>query len=160
MTPNNELAPGFITIDQAVELIKSDSRDNPTIDMDYISSHTVWIEVNQNFRIPKVRKLKPEEVRRTKYGKIKDEEHIGDVYVAITTNYERELLKKTIFDKFREMTGKEYKELGVRARSTVADDAQGKAAVQPRVNAKPIAKEGAIIGEGTTMDTNGQNITV
>lgn len=160
MSPNNELNPGFVSVDEACELIRSDSRENPVVDMDYISSHTVWIEVNQNFRIPKIRKLKPEEVRKTKYGKIKDEEYIGDVYVAITTNYERELLKKTIFDKYRELVGHEYRELGVRARSTVADDAQGKAAVQPRVNAKPIAKEGAIIGGGETMDTNGQNITV
>ena len=160
MTPNNELAPGFITIDQAVELIKSDSRENPVVDMDYISSHTIWIEVNQNFRIPRIRKLSPEEVRKNRYGKIIDEDHIDDVFVAVTTNFEKELLKKTIYDKFREETGREYKELGVRARSTVADDAQGKAAVQPRNNPKPIAKEGTIIGEGTTMDTNGQNITV
>ena len=160
MTPSANLNPGFISVEEACELIKSDTRENPVVDMDYIASHTVWIEVNQNFRIPKVRKLKPEEVRKTKYGKIKDEETIGEVNVMITTNYEMELLKKTIFDKFREMTGREYKELGVRARSTVADDAQGKAAVQPRVNTKPIAKEGTIIGEGATMDTNGQNITV
>lgn len=160
MSPDNNLNPGFVTVEEACELIKSDSRDNPVVDMDYLSSHTVWIETNQNFRIPKIRKLKPDEVRKTKYGQVKDEEHIGDVYVAVTTNFERELLRKTIFDKFRELTGREYKELGVKARSTVADDAQGKAAVQPRVNAKPIAKEGAVIGEGTTMDTNGQNITV
>lgn len=160
MTPNNELAPGFVDIDTAVELIKSDSRENPVVDMDYLSSHTVWIEVNQNFRIPKIRKLKPEEVRKTKYGQIKDEEHIGDVYVAINTNFERELLKKTILDKFREMTGREYKELGVKARSTVADDAQGKAAVQPRNNPKPIAKEGTVIGEGATVDTNGAGLVV
>lgn len=158
MSPKNNLNPGFISIEDACELIKSDSRDNPVIDMDYISSRTVWIEVNQNFRIPKIRKLKPEEVRRTKYGQIKDEEHIGDVYVAVTTNYERELLKKTIFDKFREMTGREYKELGVRARSTVADDAQGKAAVQPRVNTKPIAKEGAVISGGETITSNGEGV--
>lgn len=160
MQNNNQLNPGFVTIEQACELIKSDTRENPVVDMDYISSHTVWIETNQNFRIPKVRKLKPEEVRRTRYGQIIDEEHIGDVYVAITTDFERELLKKTIFDKFREETGREYKELGVRARSTVADDAQGKAAVQPRNNTKPIAKEGAIIGGGETVTSNGEGLSV
>ena len=54
----------------------------------------------------------------------------------------------------------EYKEIGVKARSTVADDAQGKAAVKPRVNTKPIAKEGAAIGGGEVISTNGENLSV
>lgn len=161
MNPTNgQLSPGFIPVEQACELIKTDTRENPVVDMDYLIGHTVWIESNHNFRIPKVRRLKPEEVYRTKRGRVVEYENTGDVYVYIATNFEKELLKKTIYDKYRELVGHEYKELGVKARSTVADDAQGKAAVQPRVNAKPIAKEGTIIGEGTTMDTNGQNLTV
>lgn len=157
---NNNLAPGFSSLDKAVELIKSDTRENPVVDMDYLIGHTVWIESNHNFRIPKVRRLKPDEVYKTKRGRVVEYENIGDVYVYIATNFEKELLKKTIYDKYRELVGHEYKELGVRARSTVADDAQGKAAVQPRNNTKPIAKEGTIIGEGTTMDTNGQGLQV
>lgn len=154
------LSPGFIEIEKACELIKSDTRENPVVDMDYLISHVVWIEANHNFRIPKIRRLKPDEVRRTKRGKIVEYENTGDVYVYIATNFDKELLKKTIYDKYRELVGHEYKEIGVRARSTVADDAQGTAAVRPRDNAKPIAKEGAVIGEGTTMNTNGENLTV
>lgn len=161
MNPTNgQLSPGFTELDKAVELIKSDTRENPVVDMDYLIGHTVWIETNHNFRIPKVRRLKPEEVYKTKRGRVVEYENTGDVYVYIATNFEKELLKKTIYDKYRELVGHEYRELGVKARSTVADDAQGKAAVQPRVNAKPIAKEGTIIGEGTTMDTNGQGLQV
>lgn len=152
---SSNLPPGFVSIDAACELIKTDTRENPVVDMDYLVAHTVWIETNHNFRIPKIRMLKPEEVRRTKRGKIIDYENIGDVYVAVSTNFEKELLKKTILDKFRELVGHEYKEAGVRARSTVADDAQGKAAVQPRNNPKPIAKEGALVGDGTTITSNG-----
>lgn len=159
MTPDNNLSPGFSTIEDAVALIKSDSRENPVVDMDYIVNKTVWIETNHNFRIPKVRRLKPEEVYRTKRGKVVEYEHTGDVYVYIATNFEKELLKKTIYDKYRELVGHEYKEAGVRAMSTVADDAQGKEAVQPRVN-KPIAKEGAYIGGGETINSNGEGITV
>lgn len=160
MQNNNNLPPGFISIESACEKIKANTRENPDIDMDYVSSHTVWIEVNQNFRLPRIRRLKPEEIYRNKRGQMVEYEKIGEYNVAVTTEFEKELLKKTIFDKFRELVGHEYKELGIRARSTVADDAQGKAAVQPRNNPNPIAKEGTIIGEGTTMDTNGQNITV
>lgn len=161
MNPTNgQLSPGFTELDKAVELIKSDTRENPVVDMDYLIGHTIWIEPNHNFRIPKVRRLKPEEVYRTKRGRVVEYENTGDVYVFIATNFEKELLKKTIFDKYRELVGHEYQELGVKARSTVADDAQGKAAVQPRVNTKPIAKEGAIIGGGETINSNGEGITV
>ena len=153
------LAPGFISIDDAVALIKSDTREKPVVDMDYLVSKIVWIEVNHNFRIPKVRRLSADEVYRTKRGKVIEYENTGNVYVSINTNFEKELLKKTILDKYRELVGREYKEAGVRAVSTVADDAQGRAAVQPRAN-KPIAKEGSTIGEGTTVTSNGEGLSV
>ena len=156
---NENLAPGFISVDAAVDLIKSDTRENPVVDMDYLTSHTVWIESNHNFRIPKIRRLAPDEIRKTKRGKIIEYENIGDVYVYIATNYEKELLKKTILDKFRELVGHEYKQMGVRARSTVADDAEGRAAVQPRPN-KPIAKEGQSIGSGDVLTSNGEGLSV
>lgn len=159
MQPNN-LPPGFIEVDKACELIQSDTREKPVVDMDYLVAHTVWIETNHNFRIPKIKMLKPEEVRKTKRGKYIEYENIGDVYVRIDTNYQKELLKKTILDKFKELVGHEYKEAGVIARSTVADDAQGKAAVQPRNNTKPIAKEGALIGGGETITSNGDGLSV
>lgn len=156
---NDNLAPGFISIDAAVELIKSDSRENPVVDMDYLVSRLKWVETAHNFRIPKIRRLKPEEVYKTKRGKIMEYENIGDVYVYIATNFEKELLRKTVLDKFRELVGREYREQKIKAMSTVADDAQGKSAVQPRVN-KPIAKEGQSIGSGDVITSNGENITV
>lgn len=159
MDNNNNLSPGFSTIDDAVALIKSDTRENPVVDMDYIVSKAVWIETNHNFRIPKIRKLNPDEVYRTKRGKIVDYEVIGNVYVYIATNFEKELLKKTIYDKYRELVGHEYQEAGLRATSTVADDAQGKDAVRPRAN-KPIAKEGSYIGGGETITSNGDGLSV
>lgn len=161
MNPTNgQLSPGFIEVDEAVALIKTDTRQNPVVDMDYLIGHIVWIETRHNFRIPKIRRLAPEEIRHTKRGKVIEYENTGDVYVYIATNFEKELLKKTILDKFRELVGHEYKEAGVKARSTVADDAQGKAAVQPRNNTKPIAKEGAIIGGGETINSNGEGLSV
>lgn len=154
---NSNLNPGFISIDEAVELIKSDTRQNPVVDMDYLAAHKVWLDRNgpaHNFRIPKIRRLKPEEVYKTRRGKLVEYEHIGDAYVAINTAFENELLKKTIEDKYRELVGHEYKQLVTKAMSTVADDAQGRNAVQPRPN-KPIAKEGSAIGEGGIATSNG-----
>lgn len=157
MTPDNNLSPGFSTIDEACELIRSDTRENPVVDMDYIVAKTVWIETNHNFRIPKVRRLKPSEVYKTKRGKVVEYEHTGDMYVYVATNFEKELLRKTIYDKYRELVGHEYRTAGLRATSTVADDAQGKDAVRPRAN-KPIAKEGAYIGGGETLTSNGDGL--
>ena len=155
-----QLSPGFITVDEACKIIKTDTRENPVVDMDYLVAHIVWIETNHNFRIPKIKRLAPDQVRRTKRGKIIEYENIGDIYVYIATNFEKELLKKTILDKFRELVGHEYKEAGIKARSTVADDAQGRAAVQPRNNAKPIAREGDTISSGETITSNGENLSV
>lgn len=162
MSPKNPLPPGYISIDEAVALIKSDSRDNPVVDMDWLAGHKVWLDRNgpaHNFRIPLVRALKPEEVYTNKYGKVIYEEHIGDANVQINTAFENELLKKTIMDKFKEMVGHEYREHITRGVSTVADDAQGTTAVTPRAR-KPMAKEGSSIGIGTTVDTNGSGLEV
>ena len=157
MNPNSNLPPGFSSIEDVVELIKSDTRENPVVDMDWLVAHKVWLDKNgpaHNFRIPKIRRLKPEEVYRTKRGKLVEYDHIGDVYVAINTAFENELLKKTIEDKYRELVGHEYKALVVKGVSTVADDAQGRNAVRPRAN-KPLAKEGQTIGGGEVSTSNG-----
>ena len=156
---DNNLSPGFIKVDDAVKLIQSDTRENPVVDMDYLISRIKWVETAHNFRIPKIRRLKPEEVKKTKRGKVIDYEVTGNVYIYIATNYEKELVRKTILDKFKELVGREYKEQTVRAMSTVADDAEGRSAVQPRAN-KPIAKEGQSIGSGDTITSNGEGLTV
>lgn len=158
MSPtSNQLSPGFIDVDAACELIRSDTRENPVVDMDWLVAHVVWLDRNgpaHNFRIPRVRRLSKDEIYKTKRGQLVEYEHIGDANVYIATAFEKELLKKTILDKKRELTGREYKEIFTKGRSTVADDAQGTAAVRPRVN-KPIAQEGSNIGSGTTAVSNG-----
>lgn len=153
-TNNGRLSPGFISVDEAVALIKSDTRENPVVDMDYLVSRIKWVETAHNFRIPKIRRLAPEDVIRTKRGTIKEYETIGEANIYIATNFERELVRKTILDKFRELVGREYQSKNTRAVSTVADDAQGKGAVRPRPN-KPIAQEGSSIGSGSETVSNG-----
>lgn len=160
MSPTSqELSPGFSKIEEAVELIKSDTRSNPVVDMDWLVSRVKWVETGHNFRIPKIKRLAPEDVRRTKRGRVIEYDNIGDMYVYVATNFDKELLRKTILDKYRELVGHEYQELTVKATSTVADDAQGRDAVKPRNN-KPIAKEGQSIGSGEMITSNGENLTV
>lgn len=156
---NTNLPKGFLSVDEAVELIKSDTRQNPVVDMYWLISRINWVEVAHNFRIPKIRRLAPEEVYRTARGVVKEYESTGEVYVQVSTSFDKELLRKTIRDKYRELVGREYQERGVRATSTVADDAQGRDAVRPRAN-KPIAQEGQSIGDGQTVTTNGEGLSV
>lgn len=156
------LPPGFISIDDAIALIKSDTRENPVVDMDYLAAHKIWLDRNgpaHNFRIPKIKKLPEDKIYKTKRGKYVYFEHTGDVYVQINTAFENELLKKTIMDKYKELVGHEYRELVSRGVSTVADDAEGRNAVTPRAR-KPMAKEGDSIGSGETITTNGEGVSV
>lgn len=163
MVPIQEsgLPTGFISVDEGVALIKSDTRENPVVDMDYLASHVIWLDrgpgSNFNFRIPRIRQLKPEEVYRTRRGKWVEYEWIKDEWVRVSDSFERELLRKTILDKYRELVGREYQLLSTKSVSTVADDAQGRAAVQPRMS-KPIAKAGQTIGAGETITTNGEGL--
>lgn len=159
MNNNSNLSPGFQSIDEAVELIKSDTRQNPVVDMDYLVSRVKWIETAHNFRIPLIRRLKEEEIHKTRRGKIVEYEHTGSMNVYVATSFERELLRKTILDKFRELVGHEYKKAVTKGISTVADDAQGRNAVRPRPN-QTNAKEGDSIGDGTVATTNGENLRV
>ena len=156
---NNNLPNGFITAQEAVELIKSDTKEKPVVDIDYMVAHTRWLDAGKNFRIPKIRLQAPEERKRDARGNIHIIEHIGDVYVEVKDNYEKELIRKTLNDKYYEMTNKEYAELKTRGVSTVADDAEGQSAVRPRANT-PNTKEGDFIGGGNTVTTNGANLTV
>lgn len=158
MSPNS-LPPGYVSIEEAVALIKSDTRANPVVDMDYLILHKKWIDTNHNFRIPRVKPLKPEEVYRTKRGKIIEYENIGSINVMVNTSFDKELLKKTIEDKYRELMGRDYQEKITRGISTVADDAEGRNAVRPRSN-KPIAKEGDSIGGSGVTTTNGAGLEV
>lgn len=153
---NNNLAPGFISVDDACALIKQDDRDNPIIDLDWMMDRIDWIDVNHNFRIPKIRKLAPEEIYKDRRGRYVYFENTGSVYVGIRDSFDKELLKKTIRDRWRDLVGHEYSKAKLRGITTVADDGEGKSAVQPRTHA-PMAKAGDTIGTGQTVTSNGEN---
>lgn len=140
------LPNGFITIEDAAQLIHSDTRSDAKVDTKWLVSHIDWIEEAHNFRIP---------LMKTVEGK--GAVDIGSKYVTITTSYEKEFLKKVIRDHYRDMVGHEYNAPVVKAVSSVADEEQSGGNVRPR-KSKPIAKEGAVIGSGETITTNGADL--
>lgn len=139
------LPKGFISIDEAVELINSDTRANAKVDTSWLVHHIDWIEEAHNFRIPLLKTTTDKKVVRC-----------GSKFVQVLTSYDKEVLKRAIRNHYRDMVGHEYEAQKVRAVSSVVDDEVSSGA-RPR-RSKPIAKEGQAIGTGETITTNGANL--
>lgn len=151
------LPNGFITVEEAVALINSDTRDDAKVDTQYLVSHIDWIEEAHNFRIPLVRLSTKEEIeaimKRYPGRRPNGLTRLGSKTVTINTAYEKELLKQTIRKHYKEMAGRDYEAPLVRGLSSVSDEETGGGAVKPR-RSKTIAKEGETIGSGQSRVTN------
>lgn len=139
------LPKGFISIDDAVALINSDSRSDAKVDTKWLVRHIDWIEEAHNFRIPLM-----------KTDAKKNVVPCGSKFVQIMNSYDKEVMKRCIRNHYRDMVGHEYEAPSVQAISSVVDDEVASGA-RPR-RAKPIAKVGATIGTGETITTNGADL--
>lgn len=139
------LPKGFISIDDAVALINSDSRSDAKVDTKWLVRHIDWIEEAHNFRIPLM-----------KTDAKKNVVPCGSKFVQIMNSYDKEVMKRCIRNHYRDMVGHEYEAPAVKAISSVVDDEVASGA-RPR-RAKPIAKVGATIGTGETITTNGADL--
>lgn len=96
MEQQRRLANGFITVEEAIELIKQDTRDKAVVDLQFLTNNIPFLKVKQNYNI---RLLKTLDDGRVVYN--------GERYVTIMSNYEKEILKKAILDAFAVSTGKQ-----------------------------------------------------
>lgn len=153
----SSLPNGFITVEDAVDLIKTNTFEKPTVDIKYLVGHLDWVEVAHNFRIPKVRLVTKEEyaelLKKFPGRRPSELTSVADEYVTLRTSYEVELLKKTIRDNYRDITGHAYNRANTRGITTVIDEEKGTDAA-PRATKNTIAKEGSVIGTGSTVSTN------
>lgn len=153
----SSLPNGFITVEDAVDLIKTNTFEKPTVDIRYLVGHLDWVEVAHNFRIPKVRLVTKEEyaelLKKFPGRRPSELTSVADEYVTLRTSYEVELLKKTIRDNYRDITGHAYNKANTRGITTVIDEEKGTDAA-PRATKNTIAKEGSVIGSGSTVSTN------
>lgn len=151
------LSPGFISVEEAVELIKSNTFNEPTVDIKYLVRHLDWVEVAHNFRIPRVRLRDKDEymelMKRYPGRRPSDLTKVKDENITLRTAYEVELIKKTIRDNYKEVSGHMYDQKNTRGISTVIDEETGLGEA-PRATKHTIAKEGAVIGTGSTVSTN------
>lgn len=161
----SNLPNGFLTIDEAVALIKTNTYDKPTVDIQWMIGNIDHVEELHNFNIRKVHLISKEELEKyikDHHGRRPDDlVRDGTVYVYVATTYEKELLKKALKDNYRATSGREYKERHTRGVSTVKDEEAGNSE-RPRIAKKTIAKEGEIIGASsgpvTTNSADGAGV--
>ena len=78
-------------------------------------------------------------------------------YVWVRDNYEAELLKRALANKFRELSGQEFSmEASLRAITTAVDPDDNNSG-KPRVNTKPVASVGDVINSSNQIVT-GENV--
>lgn len=154
---NRKLPKGFIEVEEAVELIKSNTFDKPTVDIKKLANSLDWIEVNHNFAIKKMRLITKEEyaekLKQFPGRRPSELISLGVVTATLRSAYEVELLKKAIKDNYREVSGRMFDPKNTRGVTTVLDQESGGGA-RPRSSKKTIAKEGDLIGAGSTSTTN------
>lgn len=154
---NRKLPKGYIEVEEAVELIKSNTFDKPTVDIKKLANSLDWIEVNHNFAIKKMRLITKEEyaekLKQFPGRRPSELISLGVVTTTLRSAYEVELLKKAIKDNYREVSGRMFDPKNTRGVTTVLDQESGGGA-RPRSSKKTIAKEGDIIGAGSTSTTN------
>ena len=154
---NRKLPKGYIEVEEAVELIKSNTLDKPTVDIKKLANSLDWIEVTHNFAIKKMRLNTKEEyaekLKQFPGRKPSELISLGVVTATLRSAYEVELLKKAIKDNYREVSGRMFDPKNTRGVTTVLDQESGGGA-RPRSSKKTIAKEGDLLGAGSTSTTN------
>lgn len=138
MQHNGQLAPGFITIDEAINLINKDTRDKATVDLDWMANNIDYVNEFKNFQIP----LMDSDERGYAYRK-------GEAYVYVATAYEKEVLKHAIREAYRNRTGREANVDKVHDRTTVYDpenNSASKIVTSPHPNTE----------KGATLPTTGE----
>lgn len=116
---NNGLPRGFITIQQAIELIESDTRRDPVVDTAFLLRNIPYLKLGQNYNI----KL----LTRDDDGRIVEN---GSKYVQILTERDLVNLREAIGDHYKLVTGRnvDTNSIGLRRMTTVSDDEKNPAA--------------------------------
>lgn len=129
---NNNLPKDFVTFEKALELIKSDRRDNPVVDTRFLVNNIPYIREHGNYNI----KL----VKYDKNGKVVE---AGHRYVYIADEYQAVALKKAIVDHYAEVSKKhtrlDYNQIGVSSvTNTIDEDKNPSGKAIP--NSEPLTK--------------------
>lgn len=129
----------FITVDEAIKLIESDSRENPAVDIKQMTDRYTYIELAHNFRIPLL--------AVDKNGFIVEN---GNRYITFEKEIDVLRFREVVLNHYKETTSAEYDEEAItnptKSITTVSDPETNPASI-PQNN-----PDGAKAGD----DTNGK----
>lgn len=112
---NNSLPADFVTMEDAIKIIESDTRSNPVVDVAFLINNIPYMRVNGNYNI----KL----LTRNADGKIVEN---GSRYVRINSEWEKANLEHAILEHYKQ-NSRDHKEIdpnqiGLRSLSTTKDE--------------------------------------
>lgn len=135
---NNYIPTGFISVEEAIKLIESDSRSDAKVDTSFLLRNLPYLRVDGNYTIKKL---------KHKDGKVVPN---GETFVQIRSEYDKAMLQHAITEHYRNVTGQivDPETIGLRSLTTAVDD---EANPQGRVtsNKKPLIKAGEDLGSVT-----------
>ncbi len=137
---NTNLPNGFVTVADAIKLIESDSRTDAKVDTAFLLKNLPYLRVDGNYNI---KKLKHEN------GKVVED---GEVYVMISSEYERAMLEHAITEHYKNVTGRVVnpENIGLRSITTAVDDEKNANGYLMN-NDKPMIKAGEDIVSGVNQ---------
>lgn len=106
------LNPGFVTIEDAIALIKKDKRDDATVDLAFLANNIPYMRKKQNYNIRLMKTVNGKAVRN------------GSVYVTPMTDYDVQILMRAITDAFEERTRikLDVENIGINKVTTMVDE--------------------------------------
>lgn len=109
---NNNLPNGFISIEEAIKLIESDTRSDAKVDTAFLLRNLPYLRVDGNYTIKKL---------KHKDGKVVAD---GQTYVHISSEYDRAILQHAITEHYKNVTGRivDPETIGLRSLTTAVDD--------------------------------------
>lgn len=134
--PESRLSPGFITVDEAIEMINAETREEPHVDISRLAENIEYLAPRHNFTIFLI--------KRDKDGKIVSN---GNKPIYIASDYEKTLVEHAIISKFEELSRMKYNGEKVRKISTSVTDAESGGNSQGR----PIANLSSDIKAGDNI---------
>lgn len=138
---NGNIPLGFISVEEAIKLIESDTRTNAKVNVSFLLRNLPFLRVDGNYTI---KKLKHEK------GKVVPD---GEAFVHIDSDYHRAMLEHAIVEHYKQVTGREIdpESIGLRKLTTAVDDEENPTGHVIK-NKKSKTKMGDAIVSGVTQN--------
>lgn len=108
----DNLPAGFISVQDAIKLIESDSRKDAKVDTEFLLRNLPYLRVDGNYTIKKL---------KHKGGKVVSD---GETFVQIRSEYDRAILEHAITEHYRNVTGVtvDPEQIGLASLTTTVDE--------------------------------------